>query len=149
VRFLEWVDKSQRLKPGAKKYYRYGWRLLQFSDLAGMRLNWITQDEAECTIFRRPVVVNRKAKETKMIPCSEHYTNQALLTLKRCRARLWSGSSCELCRRLRWSRPREGIEPSTRKLRSKSTKPMPSLRTIPGPDGCASRRGLACISHRR
>jgi hypothetical protein len=83
VRFLEWVNETQRLRPSGKKYYRYGWMLLEFTDLAGRPLNRITQDEAECTIFKRPVVVNKKTKETKMIPCSAHYTNQALRTLKR------------------------------------------------------------------
>lgn len=83
ARFLEWVDQTQRLKPNGKKYYRYGWRLLEFTNLARLPLNRITQDEAECTVFKRPVVVNKKTKETKMIPCSGHYTNQALRTLKR------------------------------------------------------------------
>jgi integrase len=83
TRFLEWVEKTQRLRPSGKKYYRYGWRLLEFSALAGMRLNRIGKDEAECTIFNRPVLVNKKMNETKMVPCSSHYTNQALRTLKR------------------------------------------------------------------
>ena len=83
VRFLEWVDLTQRLKPSGKKYYRYGWRLLEFTDLARMTLNQITKDEAECTVFKRPIFVNKKTKQTKMVPCSDHYTNQALRTLKR------------------------------------------------------------------
>jgi hypothetical protein len=28
LRFLEWVESSQRLSPNGKRYYRYGWRLL-------------------------------------------------------------------------------------------------------------------------
>ncbi len=83
MRFLEWVEQTQRLKPSGRKYYIYGWRLLQYTDLAGMPLNQITKDEAECTIFMRPVVVNKQTMQTKMIPCSDHYTNQALRTLKR------------------------------------------------------------------
>src|SRR5271169_5969428 len=46
-------------------------------------LNQITKDEAESTIFVRPVVVNKKTMQTKMVPCSDHYTKQALRTLKR------------------------------------------------------------------
>jgi hypothetical protein len=42
-RFLEWVDSSQRLSPNGKRYYRYGWRLLSFSKLAGMRLAQISR----------------------------------------------------------------------------------------------------------
>lgn len=83
TRFLEWVETTQRLKPSGKKYYVYGWRLLQFTDLATMPLHQITKDEAECTTFKRPVMVNKKTKQIKMIPCSNHYTNQALRTLKR------------------------------------------------------------------
>jgi hypothetical protein len=82
VRFLEWVNQTQRLKPSGKKYYRYGWRLLELTKLARMPLNQITKDEAECTIFKRPVV-NKKTRQTTMVPRSDHYTNQALRTLKR------------------------------------------------------------------
>jgi integrase len=99
VRFLEWVKKSQRLTPNSKRYYRYGWRLLSYSDLAGMRLNEITQDVAESIVFIRPLLDRKKKKKgqandetaeiesqekpKKMIPCSNQYSNQALRTLKR------------------------------------------------------------------
>jgi integrase len=83
VRFLEWVDTTRELRSNGRKYYLYGWRLLQFSDLTMMPLNRITRDHAACTTFKRPVAVNRKTKETKMVSCSGHYTNQALRTLKR------------------------------------------------------------------
>ena len=46
VRFLEWVDNSQQLTPNGKRYYRYGWRLLRLSKLAGIRIDHISQDVA-------------------------------------------------------------------------------------------------------
>ncbi|MGI0135245.1 MAG: hypothetical protein ACREBW_09850, partial [Candidatus Micrarchaeaceae archaeon] len=90
TRFLEWVDNSQRLTPNGKRYYRYGWRLLNYSGLAGVRLDQITQDLAESTVFKRPVL-DRKNKDEEgryvtqkeMVVCTGHYINQALRTLKR------------------------------------------------------------------
>jgi integrase len=90
VRFLEWVKNSQQLTPNSKRYYKYGWRLLDGSKLAGMRLDHISQDVAESTELLRPVLNRRKKtkegryEETKKkIACTGHYTNQALRTLKR------------------------------------------------------------------
>jgi integrase len=90
VRFLEWVTNNQRLSLNGKRYYHYGWRLLSYSKLAGMTLDQITQDIAESIVFRRPVIDrtkkttdNKYANKNEMIPCSSHYTNQALRTLKR------------------------------------------------------------------
>ena len=89
-RFLEWVDSSQRLSPNGKRYYHYGWRLLSFSKLAGMRLDQISQDVAESVIFRRPVIDRKKkveegrcATKKELVVCTGHYINQALRTLKR------------------------------------------------------------------
>jgi integrase len=89
-RFLEWVDSSQRLSPNGKRYYHYGWRLLSFSKLAGMRLDQISQDVAESVIFRRPVIDRKKkveegrcATKKEWVVCTGHYINQALRTLKR------------------------------------------------------------------
>jgi hypothetical protein len=84
------VDNSQRLSPNGKRYYLHGWRLLSFSRLAGMRLDQITQNDAESTVFRRPVL-DRKTKnkdgryapKNETIACASHYQNQALRTLKR------------------------------------------------------------------
>jgi integrase len=93
VRFLDWVNNSQRLTPNSKRYYRYGWRLLQLSKLASMRLDQISQDVAESIVFRRPVLDRTRKNEegryeiskdcSEMIICAGHYTNQALRTLKR------------------------------------------------------------------
>jgi integrase len=90
IRFLKWVKESQRLSPNGKRYYLYGWRLLSYSKLAGMRLDQITQDIAESVVFHRPAI-DRKKKDIEgkyltreeLIPCTGHYTNQALRTLKR------------------------------------------------------------------
>jgi integrase len=90
IRFLKWVKESQRLSPNGKRYYLYGWRLLSYSKLAGMRLDQITRDIAESVVFHRPAI-DRKKKDIEgkyltreeLIPCTGHYTNQALRTLKR------------------------------------------------------------------
>ncbi len=60
MNFLEWVDNSQRLTSNGKRYYRYGWRLLSYSKLAGMRLDQISQDVAESVVFRRPLLDRKK-----------------------------------------------------------------------------------------
>lgn len=60
VNFLDWVDNSQRLTPNGKRYYRYGWRLLSYSKLAGMRLDQISQDVAESVVFKRPLLDRKK-----------------------------------------------------------------------------------------
>jgi integrase len=83
LRFLEWVNSTQRLRPNGRKYYRYGWRLLEFTDLANMPLNLISKDEAESVVFKRPAITNKKTGQTEMVSCSSHYVNQALRTLKR------------------------------------------------------------------
>jgi integrase len=89
-RFLEWVDNSQQLTANGKRYYRYGWRLLRLSRLAGMRIDQISQDVAESIVFERPLLNRRKKNEEggyeekkEMVTCTGHYTNQALRTLKR------------------------------------------------------------------
>lgn len=108
--FLKWVKNSQQLTPKGKKYYRYGWRLLRLSKLIGRRIDQISQDIAESTVFRRPLL-NRKKKtkegrtrNAKMVECTGHYTNQALRTLKRCKIRRWSGRLSEMFRRSGWRR---------------------------------------------
>src|SRR6266571_1008485 len=44
-RFLEWVEKQSTLKQKSKDYYANGWRLLAETDIAGMRLDAISQDD--------------------------------------------------------------------------------------------------------
>jgi len=90
TRFLEWVEGSQRLSPNGKRYYRYGWRLLTYTKLAGMTLDQITKDVAESVVFRRPVVDRarkgpdgRCVTRNELVLCTGHYVNQALRTLKR------------------------------------------------------------------
>jgi integrase len=90
LRFLEWVESSQRLSPNGKRYYRYGWRLLSYTKLPGMSLEQITQDIAESVVFRRPVIDRAKKDSegkcvvrSEMVLCTGHYINQALRTLKR------------------------------------------------------------------
>lgn len=49
-RFFQWVEAGQ-LEPKSKLYYRNGWRLIQATQLAGMRLDRITTDEVEAIRF--------------------------------------------------------------------------------------------------
>ena len=49
-RFLEWLEKIT-LEDKTKTYYRDGWRLLQTTNIIGMRLDQITKDTAETLKF--------------------------------------------------------------------------------------------------
>ena len=50
-RFFQWVEASQ-LEPKSKLYYRNGWRMIQETGLAGMRLDRVTTDEVEAVRFK-------------------------------------------------------------------------------------------------
>ena len=64
--FLQWVQ-TGRLESDTRRYYRNGWRLLQQTKIAGMRMDQITRDEIEKLKF----------------PRSASYGNNALRTLRR------------------------------------------------------------------
>ena len=74
VRFLEWV-RTARLEPDSRRYYENGWRLLERTNVAGVRLDRITKDDAEALRF----------------PGSPANGNNALRTLRRMlnKAREW------------------------------------------------------------
>ena len=44
--FLQWVE-TGRLEVDSRRYYRNGWRLLEQTKIAGMRMDQITKDEVE------------------------------------------------------------------------------------------------------
>src|ERR1700738_3495819 len=44
--FLRWVE-AGRLEPDTRRYYRNGWRLLEQTKIAGMRMDQITKDDIE------------------------------------------------------------------------------------------------------
>jgi hypothetical protein len=44
--FLQWV-KAGRLEDDSRRYYRNGWRLLEQTKIAAMRMDQITKDEVE------------------------------------------------------------------------------------------------------
>jgi integrase len=48
--FVDWVDESS-LDPDTKRYYNNGWRLLQSTAIAKMRINEITTDSADALKF--------------------------------------------------------------------------------------------------
>ena len=50
LRFFEWV-KTGRLEFDTQRYYRNGWRLLNETPIAGMKLDHITADDAEALRF--------------------------------------------------------------------------------------------------
>lgn len=66
VRFLDWVE-TARLERGTGYYYRNGWKQLQKTNIAGMKLDQITTDAAEALRF----------------PGSPANGNNALRTLRR------------------------------------------------------------------
>ncbi|MGA7566870.1 MAG: site-specific integrase [Terriglobales bacterium] len=51
TRFFEWVEGNTTLKQKTKDYYGNGWRLLEGTDVATMRLNVITKDDADRFTF--------------------------------------------------------------------------------------------------
>ncbi len=65
-KFLGWVD-TARLESQTQRYYRNGWRLLEKTSIAGMRMDRITADAAEALRF----------------PGSAASGNNALRTLRR------------------------------------------------------------------
>ena len=64
--FLQWVE-TGRLEADSRRYYRNGWRLLEQTKIAGMRMDQITKDEVEKLQF----------------PGSASNGNNALRTLRR------------------------------------------------------------------
>ena len=64
--FLEWVE-TGRLEHDTRRYYRNGWRLLEKTKIAGMRMDQISKDEVEKLEF----------------PGSPSNGNNALRTLRR------------------------------------------------------------------
>lgn len=65
-RFFEWVE-TARLESSTQRYYSNGWRLLEATSIAGMRMDRITADDAEALRF----------------PGSPANGNNALRTLRR------------------------------------------------------------------
>ena len=64
--FLQWVE-AGRLESDTRRYYRNGWRLLEQTKIAGMRMDQVTRDEIEKLRF----------------PGSASNGNNALRTLRR------------------------------------------------------------------
>jgi len=64
--FLQWVE-TGRLESDSRRYYKNGWRLLEQTKIAGMRMDQITKDEVEKLKF----------------PGSASNGNNALRTLRR------------------------------------------------------------------
>ncbi len=93
--FLKWAEESHNLDPNTVKYYKYGIRLLGFSELACVPLDQINAKLIETTKFKRPVIDRKKNKDTgkkatngeramtdDWVECSKTYTQQAQRTLR-------------------------------------------------------------------
>jgi integrase len=80
--FLAWANHTRTLEPNTRRYYNYGWRLLQMSELAFMPIDQITKEITDCVQFRRPVIDRKTGLPGITVPCSDSYTAQALRTLK-------------------------------------------------------------------
>ena len=64
ARFFQWVDNTHRLKPNTRRYYRYGWKRLKSTPLAGMRLDAITTDLASTIPFSGSTSWANQARRT-------------------------------------------------------------------------------------
>jgi integrase len=62
-RFLEWVDDT-RLEPKSKDYYRGGWKMLEVTPIAAMRLSHITTDDAGALRFAHSPANSNRALRT-------------------------------------------------------------------------------------
>lgn len=78
TRFLKWVDESP-LDRDTRLYYHNGWRVLSRTDLAGMRMDQITSDDAATTAF----TMETRGKKRQIVPASAATANNALRTLRR------------------------------------------------------------------
>ena len=61
--FLQWVE-TGRLEADSRRYYRNGWRLLQQTKIAGMRMDQITKDEVEKLQFPGSASNGNNARRT-------------------------------------------------------------------------------------
>lgn len=92
VDFLPWVQNTNSLKPSTRKYYQYGWRLLENTSLASMPIDHVTEDIIDTTKFHRNEVDRRQngramrgqhlSTTGRKLECSEAYRQQGLRTLK-------------------------------------------------------------------
>jgi integrase len=62
-RFLQWVTETQ-LEPKSKQYYRGGWRMLEVTPIAGMRLSHIATDDAGALRFSHSPANSNRALRT-------------------------------------------------------------------------------------
>ncbi len=61
--FLQWVE-TGRLEADSRRYYRNGWRLLEQTKIAGMRMDQITKDEVEKLQFPGSASNGNNARRT-------------------------------------------------------------------------------------
>ena len=89
VEFLTWAENSGSIEPNTVKYYAYGVRLLDFSELADVPINEIDSKMIDVVKFMRPVI-DRKGKRGKgkrehtgeWVACGKSYQQQAQRTLR-------------------------------------------------------------------
>ncbi len=110
-RFLKWVEASM-LERATKQYYQYGWRMLQETDVARMRLDQISTDTAEVLRF----------------PGSGANGNAALRTLRRMLRKATEWNILNSCPRIKLLKERGRdmlIDPTTEaKLLAASPQPL-------------------------
>jgi len=110
-RFLDWVSAST-LETATKRYYQYGWRMLQKTRITAMRLDQISTDAAEALRF----------------PGSGANGNVALRTLRRMLRKATEWNLIQSCPRIKLLKERGRdvlIDPVTEaKLLSSSPQPL-------------------------
>ena len=111
LKFLDWV-KASTLEPATKRYYQYGWRMLQKTEIVGMRLDHISTDAAEVLRF----------------PGSGANGNVALRTLRRMLRKATEWNILQSCPRIKLLKERGRdmlIDPATEvKLLAASPQPL-------------------------
>jgi integrase len=81
--FLTWCENSGSIEPNTVRYYTYGVRLLDFSELADVPIDQIDSKLIDVVKFMRPIIDRRSGKQTgEWVACGKSYTQQAQRTLR-------------------------------------------------------------------
>ena len=81
--FLAWCTSSSSIERNTSKYYSYGARLLDFSELADVPIDQIDSKMIDMVKFQRPMIDRRTGQRTgEWVACGKTYSQQALRTLR-------------------------------------------------------------------
>jgi hypothetical protein len=81
--FITWCTNSGSIEPNTVRYYTYGIRLLEFSELIDVPIDQIDSKMVDMVKFQRPVIDRRTGQRTgEWVTCGKSYTQQAQRTLR-------------------------------------------------------------------